>query len=180
MTMTNLTARPVKMPKLTRNRVLIAIAIPAYIVISTLILRASNASPRFRLDITPFLEANTAIQIHAVAAIITFAIGLFLIFAPKGFTLHRTFGWAWVVAMAVTAVSSFFITSFTGTHFSPIHALSAWTVIGLPMAVAAVRRRKIAAHRKQMTDMFVGGMLIAGLFTFLPGRLMWSLFFTWV
>jgi hypothetical protein len=36
---------------------------------------------------------------------------------------------------------------------------------------------QIAAHRKQMTDMFVGGMLIAGLFTFLPGRLMWSLFF---
>jgi len=28
-----------------------------------------------------------------------------------------------------------------------------------------------------MTGMFTGGMLIAGLFTFLPGRLMWDLFF---
>ena len=28
-----------------------------------------------------------------------------------------------------------------------------------------------------MTGIFVGGMLIAGLFSFLPGRTMWHLFF---
>lgn len=177
MTMTSFTAAPMKALKLTTNRVLIGISIPAYIGLSAWILDANDASPRLRFDLTPLLETTTAIQIHVVCAILTFAIGVFLLAAPKGFTLHRTFGWAWVVAMAVTALSSFFITSFTGTHFSPIHALSAWTIIGLPMAIAAVRRRKIAEHRKQMTNMFVGGMLVAGLFSFLPGRLMWSLFF---
>ena len=29
-----------------------------------------------------------------------------------------------------------------------------------------------------MTGMFVGAMLIAGLFSMLPGRLMWEVFFT--
>lgn len=177
MTMTSFITAPEKTLKLTRNRVLLGIAIPAYIGLSIWILDANDASPRFRFDLTPLLETSVAIQIHVVSAILTFAIGLFLLSAPKGFTLHRTFGWAWVVAMAFTALSSFFISSFPGTYFSPIHALSAWTMIGLPMAIAAVRRRKIAEHRKQMTNMFVGGMLVAGLFSFLPGRLMWSMFF---
>ena len=28
-----------------------------------------------------------------------------------------------------------------------------------------------------MTGMFVGGLVVAGLLTFLPGRLMWAIFF---
>ena len=28
-----------------------------------------------------------------------------------------------------------------------------------------------------MTSAFVGGLLVAGLFTFLPGRMLWSIFF---
>lgn len=162
---------------LTRNRVLIGIAIPTYIALSSWILQVNDASPRLRFDLTPLINATTAIQIHVVAAILTFAIGTFLIFAPKGFKLHRTLGWTWVVSMGVTAVSSFFISSFPGMMFSPIHALSAWTMIALPMGLAAARRRDIKKHRAEMTNMFVGGMLVAGLFSFLPGRLMWSIFF---
>ena len=60
----------------------------------------------------------------------------------------------------------------------PIHALSAWTMIGLPFGVAAIRRRDVKKHRHTMTGMFVGAIVIAGLFSFLPGRLMWEIFFT--
>ena len=95
----------------------------------------------------------------------------------KGRGLHKRLGYAWVVAMAVTAISSFFLTGLNGNQFSWIHGLSAWTIIGLPMGLAAARRKDIAAHRKQMTGMFTGSMLVAGLFTFLPGRMMWSIFF---
>jgi uncharacterized membrane protein len=59
----------------------------------------------------------------------------------------------------------------------PIHALSAWTLVALPMGIAAIRARNIRAHRMTMTSMFVGGMLIAGLFTVMPGRLLWTVFF---
>jgi uncharacterized membrane protein len=79
--------------------------------------------------------------------------------------------------MALAAVSSFFIIGLNGNHFSFIHGISAWTVIALPMAVAAARRRDIRSHARGMTNMFVGGLLVAGLFTFLPGRMLWSIFF---
>ena len=61
--------------------------------------------------------------------------------------------------------------------FSLIHLLSGWTIISLPMAIYAVRRGKVQAHRRAMTGMFVGGLLVAGALTFLPGRLMWAIFF---
>ena len=133
---------------------------------------------RMRLSLAPLLAAPTIIQIHATAAITTFLIGLALLIAPKGFRFHRTFGWAWVITMTITAVSSFFITGIFQNSYSPIHALSAYTMIGLPFGIAAIKRHKVAEHRKMMTGMFVGAMAIAGLFSFLPGRLMWSLFFT--
>ena len=45
------------------------------------------------------------------------------------------------------------------------------------MAVYAIKRRKVAMHRRAMTGLFVGGLLIAGAFAFLPGRLLWNVFF---
>jgi len=83
-----------------------------------------------------------------------------------------------VLAMSFTALSSFFLTGVNGSWYSFIHALSAWTLISLPLGIMAIRRRNIAQHRKTMTDMFVGAMLVAGLFTFLPYRTMWATFFT--
>ncbi|MBI1339474.1 DUF2306 domain-containing protein [bacterium] len=130
------------------------------------------------MDLSPLAAAPIFLKAHVAGAVGAFVVGLVLLSARKGFGLHRTLGWTWVALMAVTAGSSFFLTGLMGSSYSPIHLLSAWTLIGLPMGVAAVRRRDIASHRKQMTGMFVGGMAVAGLFTFLPGRMMWSLFFT--
>lgn len=150
-----------------------------YLVVSHFILAAyPDATVRVRFSIEPLAAAALAVQVHVVAAIGTFFIGLGLLLAPKGFRWHKTFGWIWVGAMAVTAVSSFFITGIMGDMYSPIHALSAWTLIGLPFGIFAIRRWNIRRHRQTMTGMFIGGMAIAGLFTFLPGRLMWHMFFS--
>jgi uncharacterized membrane protein len=78
--------------------------------------------------------------------------------------------------MGSTAVSSLFIRVINPGHFSFIHLLSGWTIIGLPGAVYAIKRGKVASHRRAMTGMFVGGLLLAGLFTLLPGRLLWHVF----
>ena len=150
-----------------------------YVIVSRMILAGySNADVTFRFNAAPLLTATLAVQIHVTAALSAFLVGVAILLAPKGFRVHRTLGWAWVVAMTVTAVSSFFITGIFQNAYSPIHALSAWTLLGLPFAVAAARRREIKKHRQQMTGMFLGAMVIAGLFTFLPGRLMWHLFFS--
>lgn len=166
-----------RLPKPTANQIWVTVALVIYTYFTYHILRENDWVPHFRIDLTPLLETSLAIQIHVAAAVTTFSIGLVLMFAKKGFGFHRTLGWSWVAAMAVTAISSFFISTISPVHFSPIHALSAWTLIALPMGVAAVRRGDVKKHRKEMTSMFVRGMLIAGLFTFLPGRLMFSLFF---
>ncbi|MEO1324131.1 MAG: DUF2306 domain-containing protein [Pseudomonadota bacterium] len=148
-----------------------------YAVVSGFILAAHpDAMPQLRFSIEPLLAASIAIQIHVGGALTALVIGMFLLAAPKGMRFHRTLGWTWVFAMAVTAGSSFFITGLMGTSYSPIHALSAWTLIGLPFGIAAIRLRDIRQHRHTMTGMFVGGLIIAGLFSFLPGRLMWSIF----
>jgi uncharacterized membrane protein len=133
-----------------------------------------------RLKIPEFgliARQGLALQLHLFSALTALAIGTVLMVRPKGVTLHKVLGWTWVVAMAVTAISSLFLASFTGGRFGPVHLLSGWTVIALPMAVAAIKRRDVAGHRRSMTGLFVGGLLLAGVLTFIPGRLMWRMFF---
>ncbi|MBN8530076.1 MAG: DUF2306 domain-containing protein [Caulobacterales bacterium] len=121
--------------------------------------------------------APVTIQVHVAGALTALIIGTILLLGVKGNTLHRTLGWTWVIAMATTAVSSLFIRQINGGSFSLIHLLSGWTIIALPMAVYAARKHKVLQHRRAMTGMFVGGLLVAGALTFLPGRLMWRMFF---
>jgi uncharacterized membrane protein len=116
------------------------------------------------------------VQIHIIAALTALGIGTVILFRRKGTGFHRTLGWTWVIAMGVTAVSSLFITGLNGNFYSFIHLLSGWTIIGLPMAIYAIRNRKVETHRRAMTGMFVGGLLIAGALTFLPGRFMFEFF----
>ena len=117
------------------------------------------------------------VQMHIAAALSALLLGTVQLIGVKGTTAHRVIGWTWVVAMATTAISSFFIRQINPGGFSLIHLLSGWTVIALPMAVYAARKHRVAMHRRGMTGMFVGGLIVAGAFTFLPGRLMWALFF---
>jgi uncharacterized membrane protein len=161
-----------------KNWIVMLVAVVAYLLITQAILEASGNPPiRFRLDVTPLMTSPWVLKAHVTGALASFAIGAFLLAYRKGRRLHRVLGYTWVASMAVTAISSFFLTGLNGDHFSFIHAISAWVVIILPMGVAAARRHDIKAHRKHMTNMFLGGMIVAGLFTFLPGRMMWSIFF---
>jgi uncharacterized membrane protein len=129
--------------------------------------------PRFEL----IFASPLVIQIHLFAAVSAFLIGAALLLGVKGNLLHRAMGWGWVALMGTTAVSSLFITGINGDMWSFIHFLSGWVIIALPMAVAAARRHDVKAHRKAMMSMFLGGLVIAGAFTFIPGRLMWNVFF---
>ncbi|MEZ5994304.1 MAG: DUF2306 domain-containing protein [Hyphomonadaceae bacterium] len=117
------------------------------------------------------------VQIHIIAALAALVIGCVILALPKGRGPHRVLGWAWVAAMGITAVSSLFITGLSGNSYSLIHLLTGWTIIALPMGIVAIRNRRLEWHKRAMTGMFVGGLLVAGLLTFLPGRFMFQLFF---
>ena len=160
------------------NALIVVGALIGYGLVTWMILAAAGFPDlRLRFDPSELISASLALHLHIGGALTAFGIGTALMLGVKGRSLHKRLGYIWIVAMAVTAVSSFFIVGLNGNNFSLIHGLSAWTVIGLPMGLAAARRRKIKTHAKHMTNMFVGGMLIAGLFSFLPGRVMWSIFF---
>lgn len=127
-------------------------------------------------DLSRIAEAPAVIRLHLVSALTALAIGIALMMRVKGTGLHKLLGWTWVLAMGSTAVSSLFIREINHGAFSFIHLLSGWTIVGLPGAVYAVRRGRVAAHRRAMTGMFTGGLLLAGLFAFIPGRLLWTVF----
>lgn len=127
-------------------------------------------------DVSRIAAAPLVVQIHLTAALTALAIGTVLMMRVKGTGLHKLLGWTWVLAMGTTAVSSLFIRELNPGHFSFIHLLSGWTIVGLPGAVYAIKRGKIGVHRRAMTGMFVGGLLLAGLFAFIPGRLLWTVF----
>ncbi|MDO1557925.1 DUF2306 domain-containing protein [Brevundimonas sp. 2R-24] len=127
-------------------------------------------------DLSLLGEVPPAVVVHLGGALTALSIGVVLLLGVKGNRVHRTLGWTWVIAMAVTAVSSLFIRQINGGAFSFIHLLSGWTIIVLPMAVFAARRHQVARHSREMTGLFVGGLLLAGALSFLPGRLLWEMF----
>jgi uncharacterized membrane protein len=129
-------------------------------------------APRWEL----WNRISPVLQLHISAALTALAIGAVLMSLPKGSGLHKALGWTWVAAMAVTAVSSFFITGLNGDAFSLIHLLSGWTVIALPMAIYAVRNRNVDRHRRTMSGLYFGGLIVAGALTFIPGRFMFEMF----
>jgi uncharacterized membrane protein len=122
--------------------------------------------------------AAPAIQLHLAGVTVAILIGVTLLVGVKGTTMHRVLGWTWVVAMMTAAVSSLFIRIINHGQFSFIHLLSGWTILALPMGVAFARRHKVRLHARTMTGLFTGGLVLAGLLAFMPGRLMWNLFFS--
>ena len=130
------------------------------------------------MTLAPLLDTPPVVQLHAFAAMGAFVLGAVQLSAPKGTLPHRTVGWMWVVLMALIAASSFWIHDIRLMGpFSPIHLLSIFTLVMLPLAVLHARRHNVEGHRKAMTTMFVGALVIAGLFTLLPGRIMHAVVF---
>ncbi|RXT56239.1 hypothetical protein B6S44_07370 [Bosea sp. Tri-44] len=126
------------------------------------------------MTLAPLLAAPAVIQLHALAALTSLAAGLTVLVLRKGTARHRLIGWVFVAAMAVTAASSAFITS--DGHYSAIHLLSVLTIVNLPYAIIMRRRGNIVAHRSAMLWLFAG-LVVAGAFTLVPGRLMNKLAF---
>jgi uncharacterized membrane protein len=130
------------------------------------------------MSLAPLLSAAPAIQLHAFAAITAFGLGLIQLAAPKGTIPHRTVGWVWVALMVAVSVSAFFVHEIRlWGPWSPIHLLAIFTLVMLPLAVLHARRHAVERHRKAMLSIFAGALLIAGLFTFLPGRIMHAVVF---
>ncbi|MHB0777625.1 DUF2306 domain-containing protein [Halomonas sp. WWR20] len=113
-----------------------------------------------------------AVWIHLVAALWALTFGAVQLLSAKGSRQHRWLGWSWMLAMVITAVSSFWLHGDLAIlgPFSVIHLLSLWILACVVISLLAVRRRRLNVHRKFMIGAYLG-LLGAGLGTLAPGRL---------
>lgn len=130
------------------------------------------------MSLTPLLEAGWLISVHASAAIAAFALGAVQLAAPKGTLPHRTLGYVWVTLMVVVAGTALFIYTIRLVGpFSPIHLLALYTLYSLAVAVRSARKGQVKEHKSAMVQTYLGALVIAGLFTFWPGRIMHQVVF---
>ncbi len=129
------------------------------------------------MNFTAFLEAPAIIQLHASAALLALALGTVQMAAPKGTIPHRTFGIVFLAAMIVAALTAIFISEINPGGFSPIHIFVPTTLIAVVIGYRAARRRDSLNHKRHMIGLFFGALIIPGLFSFLPGRLMYEVAF---
>ena len=75
--------------------------------------------------------------------------------------------------MVVLCITSFFIhTLKVWGLFSPIHLLSIIVLYTIYMAITAARMGNIKKHQLSMKFLYFLALIVTGVFTFMPGRIM--------
>ena len=114
--------------------------------------------------------------IHLATIGPAFLLGTWLLFNRKGTPLHKALGKIYMILMLLTAVITLFMSAEVGptlfNHFGFIHLLSFLVLYSVPTAYMAARNHQVSKHRGNMIGLYVGGLLIAGGFTLMPGRLL--------
>jgi uncharacterized membrane protein len=115
------------------------------------------------------------VYVHLIAALAAFGVGTVQLARPKGTGSHKTVGWIWVALMLTVAISSLWIPAFL--HFTWIHLFTLLVLVGVPGGIWRIRTGNVAGHARTMKGLYIGGLVIAGIFTFAPGRLLGDLVF---
>lgn len=134
------------------------------------------------MSLAPLIAAPFAVQLHVFTVIPAFMLGTWLIFfSRKGARRHRAIGYVYLGLMTVTAIAALFIHQIPSIDivygFGPIHIFSLVTLSGVVGALRGARMHNVAMHKRSMLGVYIGGILIAGTFAFLPGRIMHTMVF---
>jgi uncharacterized membrane protein len=116
-----------------------------------------------------------AVAIHVTAAIAAVPLGGYVLWARKGDARHKALGRLWAGMMMVIALSSLWLRSLSG-GFSFIHLFSTLTLVSIPLAIFYARQGRIKDHLSTMRGLYIG-LVVAGVFSFLPDRLLGSFLF---
>ncbi|MEM7465630.1 MAG: DUF2306 domain-containing protein [Pseudomonadota bacterium] len=114
--------------------------------------------------------------LHLGTVLPAFLIGGVIFLRQKGTPIHKAIGKLYMVFMLITAIITLFMSAEVGptflNHFGFIHLFSFLVLYSVPAAYIAAKNGRIATHKANMVGVYLGGVLIAGGFAFMPGRLL--------
>ena len=117
------------------------------------------------------------VWLHIATIAAALALTPVMLLRRRGDRLHRRLGWAWAVAMMLTALFSFGIRGINQGGFSFIHLFSVLTVVQVPVIVWTARTHNHRKHRSAVQAMVAFALLTAGFFTFPFDRMLGSWLF---
>ncbi|SFR33615.1 Uncharacterized membrane protein [Robiginitalea myxolifaciens] len=127
------------------------------------------------------MDYYTLMYLHLATVIPCFLIGTMLLMLKKGTGIHRSFGRVYMILMLITATITLFMPADVGprflNHFGWIHSFSFLTIYTVPTAYWAIKKGNVKSHSRKMVLLYFGAIIIAGGFTFSPGRYLHDLFF---
>ncbi|MEM8897128.1 MAG: DUF2306 domain-containing protein [Bacteroidota bacterium] len=128
------------------------------------------------------MSYSTLMYIHLATVVPCFFLGILLFSIKKGTGIHKNLGKVYMILMFFTATVTLFMPAQVGPtfldHFGWIHSFSFLTIWTVPTAYIAIRQGRVADHKRKLILLYVGAIIIAGGFTFAPGRYLHELFFS--
>lgn len=115
---------------------------------------------------------EVAVAVHLMSVLPAVPLGIYILLTRKGGARHRLLGRVWMALMVSTALSALFIRQLNHGGFSWIHLFVPLTLVAAWAAIASARAGNIPQHRRRLVGMFLGAMVVPGLFAFAPGRVM--------
>lgn len=123
---------------------------------------------------------DTLLFVHLATILPSIFIGTYLMIFRKGTPLHRKLGKVYLLLMLKTGIATAIMPSMGPklfNHFGFFHIFSALTLWTVPNTWNALKRKDIRAHKFGMVGLYIGGIVIATIVAFLPGRTMYNFFF---
>jgi len=123
------------------------------------------------MTLTPLLDMPIYLQIHVASAALALILGPVAIYRNRRDVWHKAVGYVWLTAIVVTAISSFWIQDFAMIGpLSPIHIFAVLALWGVVDGLRTAMARNFVAHAETLKSVYWNGVILAGLFNFLPGR----------
>lgn len=172
-----------KTPKMGYSPLGLILITGATVLLTLILMALSNFGEANQVSEIPTAQERLTLPIiiHLATVIPALPLGAYILLRRKGDRLHKFLGRIWAALMFTTAIVSFWIgrpngSGLFGTHLSFIHIFAVITVVSIPMGIWLARTGNIKDHYRAMQGPYIG-LLIAGLFAFIPGRIMGSLVF---
>jgi len=110
-----------------------------------------------------------------------FLLATFMMVTKKGTEVHKLIGRIYMVLMLFTAMVTLLMSAQVGprlfNHFGFIHLLSALVLYNVPSAYWAIKNGNVKRHKRAMIGLYIGGLIVAGGFTLMPGRMLGNVLF---